>query len=476
MQVRRLTAGLFAGAALAAVAAPAAHAADVWDPVKGTPSPAGAEVKADRFKAFTLDDAALKADLRGAGKTQRAAARTVLALPAPDGTLQRFAVYETSIMEPGLAAKHPDIKTYAGQGLDDPNASVVADTSSLGFHASVRTPKGGWYVDPYYKGDDSVYASYFTRDAVNDEAKDFVESDPVGEGKPADAAAAAELGPEIQLRTYRLALTTDPSYANYHGAANVTAAKVTLMNRVNQIYNTESAIKMVLIADNDKLNLNTVAMATGANGPCGSAPCFTATNSCNAVLDRNRFVIGQIIGADAYDIGHIAMGNSGGGVAGLGVVGGANKARGCTGLATPVGDYFAVDYVAHEMGHEFNGNHTFNGTQVNSSCNRAGNTSVEPGSGTSVMAYAGICGQDNLQPHSDPYWVPKSYEEILSLVTNTPARPLVNEVQNVALRDFDGTDSFTLGYGDKTTAPIVRGPSYTAAAIQNALQGVTEVQ
>ena len=98
------------------------------------------------------------------------------------------------------------------------------------------------------------------------------------------------------------------------------------MNRVNQIYNTESAIKLVLIADNDLLNLNTVALATGANGPCGSAPCFTATNSCNAVLNRNRFVIGQIIGADKYDIGHIAMGNAGGGVAGLGVVGGGNKA------------------------------------------------------------------------------------------------------------------------------------------------------
>ena len=251
------------------------------------------------------------------------------------------------------------------------------------------------------------------------------------------------------------------------------------MNRVNQIYNTESAIKMVLIADNDKLNLNTAALATGANGPCGSAPCFTsipATNGCSSVLDRNRFVIGQIIGADKYDIGHIALGSSGGGVAGLGVVGGSNKARGCTGIPTPVGDYYAVDYVAHEMGHEFNGNHTFNGTLSNCGGNRSGSTSVEPGSGSSIMAYAGICGLDNLQPHSDPYWVPKSYEEILSLVTNNPARPAVSEVQNVALRDFDGTDSFTLTYDGKTVGPFTRGTNYTAAAIQAALQGTTEVQ
>ena len=212
-------------------------------------------------------------------------------------------------------------------------------------------------------------------------------------GRGVEASAPApSLGPEIQLRTYRLALITDPSYATYHGVANVTAAKVTLMNRVNQIYETESAIRMVLIADNDKLNLNTVALATGANGPCGAAALLHGDELLRRVLDRNRIVIGQIIGASNYDVGHIAMGNSGGGVANLGVVGGNNKAGGCTGLATPIGDYFAVDYVAHEMGHQFAGNHTFNGTLVNCGGNRSGQTSVEPGSGSSVMAYAGICG------------------------------------------------------------------------------------
>ena len=168
------------------------------------------------------------------------------------------------------------------------------------------------------------------------------------------------------------------------------------------------------------------------------------------------------------------MGNSGGGVANLGVIGQSSKAGGCTGLTTPIGDYFAVDYVAHELGHQFNGNHTFNGTLVNCGGNRSGQTSVEPGSGSSVMAYAGICGQDNIQPHSDPYWVPKSYEEILSLVAGDRAN--LNEVQNVSFRDFDGTDSFTLSWAGRTSAPIVRGTNFTAAAVQAAIQGVSEVQ
>ena len=87
----------------------------------------------------------------------------MLSLPGPGGDTQRFRVYESSIMEAGLAAKHPEIKTYAGRGIDDPTASIVADTSPLGFHASVRSASGGWYVDPYYKRQDRTSTSATSR-------------------------------------------------------------------------------------------------------------------------------------------------------------------------------------------------------------------------------------------------------------------------------------------------------------------------
>ena len=156
---------------------------------------------------------------------------------------------------------------------------------------------------------------------------------------------------------------------------------------------------------------------TGANGPCGTAACYTGVAGrrllAAARSTRTRIVIGQIVGASDYDIGHIALGQDGGGVAELASVGRSGKARGCTGLDPPVGDFFAVDYVAHEMGHQFAGNHTFNGTQGNcSGFNRNPDTSVEPGSGSSIMAYAGICADDDLQPHSDPYFSQRSFEEI----------------------------------------------------------------
>ena len=191
-------------------------------------------------------------------------------------------------------------------------------------------------------------------------------------------------------------------------------------------------------------------------------------------LGRNRIVLGQIIGAANYDVGHIMLGRNGGGVANLGVIGGNIKAQGCTGLPTPVGDYMAVDYVAHEMGHQFAGNHTFNGTQSNcSGGNRNAGTSVEPGSGSSIMAYAGICQQDNLQPHSDPYWSQRSYDEITALVTGVRAN--VSEVQNVSLRGFDGSDGVTLFFKGSSVGPFVRGVNYTAADIQGVLSG-QEVQ
>ena len=169
---------------------------------------------------------------------------------------------------------------------------------------------------------------------------------------------------------------------------------------------------------------------------------------------RARFVIGQIIGASNYDIGHLALGQPGGGVANLGVVGRANKAGGCTGIPTPIGDFYAIDYVAHEMGHQFSGNHPFNGNQLNcSGGNRSAANSVEPGSGSSIMAYAGICLTDDLQPHSDPYFSQRSLQEISTYTSSNQAA--INEVQTASLRHFGGGNEVQV---------VTFGPGYAPAA------------
>ncbi|NHC15982.1 M12 family metallo-peptidase, partial [Motilibacter deserti] len=459
----------------------AVRAEAVWTNVSDSPAATykgkPAAVEPTDFNAVKLDRAGMAKILDAAPNESPTITGSVLSIPKPDGGFARFTITEYAMMEPGLAAKHPEIKTYTGVGIDDTTATLHADLTPLGFHASVRSEKGAWYVDPYYKGDQSLYISYFGRDLEEKTHGTFVERDGAGLASAAavvDAAdVAASAGPSIGsvLRTYRLALVTDPSYANYFGAANVTAAKVTLMNRVNQVYEDDLSIRLVLIAQNDLLNFNTTAQTTGANGPCGAAPCYTSVTTCNGtLLNRNRIVVGQLIGASNYDIGHIALGLSGGGVASAGV--GANvKANGCTGLPNPVGDYMAIDYVAHEMGHQFSGSHTFNGVQRNCSAgNRSVNASVEPGSGSSIMAYAGICWQDDLQPHSDPYFHAFSQEQITGYVTRDLAP--INEVQTVSLRDFDsdGNDAFQLIVNGQPTAPIVRGLNYSAAGIKAALE------
>jgi reprolysin-like metallo-peptidase family M12B len=448
------------------------------------------------YRAYTLDTDGLAVALAAApmeGTAGAAAGGARLVVPAPTGELVTFEVVESPVMEHRLAAAHPEIRTYSGHAVGFPD-SIRIDVSPLGFHASVRGDHPSWYVDPAYRQDDSLYLAYFGQSLPAPE-RGLVE--PELSARQLDdlsrvTAAGVSAGPDapVTQRTYRLALLTDPSYAQFYAAglndgtqdaasnAAVLAAKVTLVNRVNEVYEDDLGVRMVLIDDTDKLNLNTAAKANAPGGPCGPISCYDTSGATNpvieagctaALLTRTRLVIGQLVGAGSFDIGHIGLGIDGGGIASVGVVGGNSKAQGCTGLPFPTGDFYAIDYVAHEMGHQFSGAHTFNGVQGScATTNRTAASSVEPGSGSSVMGYAGICQQDNLQPHSDPYFSQRSQTEIGSYVD--AQLPAVNEVDSSAFTGFDDTDAFTITVGGATTAPIVRGTSYTAAGIKAAIE------
>ena len=433
--------------------------------------------------ALTRDSLSTMLDTAPLEFTSAADNPLLLALPTPQGNFETFAVVEAPVMAPELAAKFPEINTYRGQSVDNPANSLRFDITPAGFHAQVLGPDGGYLIDPYYHLDQSVYVSYarsdFQLDPItadlrgseleivkNIDGSTIYRSD-VGdlslppafdaEHPPegfhtchtghchaedgsvisyAEVAATLPSGLDVEpiivdpyqsaeldpgegdppvldrtgqsLRTYRLANATTVEYTNYHGGTKSAgmAAVVTAVNRVTQVYEIELTVRMELVPDNDDL-------------------IFVGSDSYSnfdgfAMLSQNQSVIDSMIGNGNYDIGHV-FSTGGGGVAYLGVVGESGfKARGVTGLSNPINDPFYIDYVAHEMGHQYGATHTFNGDS--SSCsggNRTGSTAYEPGSGSTIMAYAGICGNDNLQGNSDPYFHSASLDQIISYLDNS---------------------------------------------------------
>ena len=332
-----------------------------------------------------------------------AQSEVVLNLPMPNGEMERFQIFDAPIMESELAAKYPMLHAYAGVGVDDPTATLRLGVTQHGFHAMVISARNGSaYIDPYAKGDTEHYISYYKKNLNNTNTS--FKCHHSGEANT-DAAPTNDL-PEFQgdcmLRTYRAAISATGEYTQFHGGtvADALAAIHTSLNRVNSIFEREVGLTMVLVNDNDQIiftNPNTDPFSN---------------NNGSAMLDENQTVVDNAIGADNYDIGHV-FSTGGGGIAYVSSPCSSIKAKGVTGLPSPVGGPFDVDYVAHEMGHQFGANHT----QNNDNCNRNDATAMEPGSGSTIMGYAGVCAP-YVQFSSDEYFHSISIQEITDNILN----------------------------------------------------------
>ncbi|KUG09507.1 reprolysin-like metallopeptidase [Solirubrum puertoriconensis] len=378
-----------------------------------------------RYRVVTVQMANLRAALAQApdGNNARRSG-TVVALPLPDGSSGRFRVTETQVMAPELAARYPAIKTYSAQGIDDPTATAYFDVSGAGLHAMILSAGNTVYVDPAAGGQEHLV--FYKRD-INDAALArrvcLTQTPSVLNQRlsPLQNGTAARSN-GTQLRTYRLAMACTGEYAAKKGGTTegALAGIVASVNRVSGVYEKELSIRLRLVANTDQLIFLDPATDPYTN------------ESSETTLNTNQQVTDQRIGPANYDIGHVFT-TDGGGLAGLGVVCvGNNKARATTGLPNPVGDAFDIDFVAHEMGHQFGANHTFNATDANN-CrvgNRSGSTAYEPGSGSTIMAYAGICAPYNLQANSDAYFHTASYDEILDHVTTLGACASISNTGN----------------------------------------------
>jgi hypothetical protein len=386
-----------------------------------------------RFELASLNQQTLRQAITsstlnaGAANTPPQTSGSVVTLPLPDASFARFLVQEASIMEPALERQFPGFKSYRGQGIDDPTMTVRFDESPDGLHAIILLSGRTYYIDPFplRAGDRQTHIVFAKDDFRGDEKQIRCL---VGEDPDADSNVRRRGSRPLPatngsvLRTYRLAVAATGEYTKFHGGTVTAAMKaiLTTVNRVNAIYESDLAISLKLVGNENKI------IYTDPN-----TDPYTNSNA-DKLLIENQSNLDKEIGTANYDIGHVfAVGA--GGVASLRSVGQVDaKAKGVTGSPKPVGDPFDVDYVAHEMGHQFGANHTFNATTAGCNGNRNPATAYEPGSGSTIMAYAGICGESDLQTNSNSYFHAASLQEIIDYVTSDEIKavPIITATNN----------------------------------------------
>ncbi|MGK2859126.1 MAG: reprolysin-like metallopeptidase, partial [Thermoanaerobaculia bacterium] len=334
----------------------------------------------------------------------------VITLPMPDGAFSRFAVQESPMIDDAMAASMPEVRTYLAQGIDDRAASARLDFTAFGFHGFVIGPAGSVYIDPISDDDRVHYASYWRRDFRVDEDLVPFKCSLTGRGKASASKAArrieatvpAEVTPATGpvLRTYRLALAATGEYSKAHGGTSTTAraTMITTVNRINAIFESELAIRLMMV-DN-----RSIIFADAATDPY--------TNRLDDDIYVNSEVLDSRVGSANYDVGHLLVTDVGGLAFQPTVCNSFLKAEGVSGLGSADGHPLYVEIVGHELGHQLGAGHTFNSGVSFCRSERWWSEAFEPGSGSTIMSYAGICREENLQLLSDPYFHSTSFESI----------------------------------------------------------------
>jgi len=367
---------------------------------KDAEPPAGAKSVALVERWLHVDEDALRQEISQGLKASGGSVE--LELPMPYGGSKRFRLSPSEVMAPELAARYPRIQTFAGHGIDDPLDRIRFELLPQGVGAMLFGVDGVVVLQPQGKSGSYVV---FQRETVAERSNlvcNVTRIEPAARSllphplqHPAASPRKVVGG---QLRRYRTAIATTGEYSSFHGGTKelVQAEIARAVNRVNQVFENEVGVTLQLVGNNDTvifLDANTDPYTNDDGG---------------AMLDQNQTTLDNLIGTANYDLGHV-FSTGGGGVAATNPCSPESKAQGVTGLDTPTNDPFWIDYVAHEIGHQFGGNHTFNDNSQGGCAgdNRNQDTAFEPGSGSTIIAYAGICGtlgNQNLQNNSDPYF------------------------------------------------------------------------
>ncbi|MCB0685072.1 MAG: proprotein convertase P-domain-containing protein [Saprospiraceae bacterium] len=339
-------------------------------------------------------------------------------LVMPDGEVASFDVSNSSNFAEGLQRRFPEIRTYLLQSQSHKDITGRLDITPHGMHAVLKHPKGEIYLDPYQEGNDQYFLVYYTRDyrvapeimkIYNKHEHHFLQNE-AGfiDQKPVRSPFARELEDQVSLRTYRIAICATGEYtSNHNGTVEGTLAAInTALNRINFVMESELAIHLQLIENNDQL-----IFFDGTSDP------FSDGNPSQMALENNNYLVANL-GTANYDVGHVfgSTCNSVVGVSGgVGIV--------CTGMKgfgasceISTSDRFYIGIVCHELGHQFGAQHTWNNCPPAPDGQFNGSTAFEPGSGSTIMSYAGSCGNQNVAFDSDNYYHSNSIQAIKNYI------------------------------------------------------------
>ncbi|WP_288438783.1 reprolysin-like metallopeptidase [uncultured Chryseobacterium sp.] len=375
---------------------------------------------------YKLDLALLRSQLKNAQEMGPNAAPVIISLPTVDGRIERFKVFSFPVLAKEIADKY-ELGSYVGTSVEDPGKylrfsvspnelqSMIIDGDKYEFIEPLTTDKSVYAVHPKtMKNPNGFICSTKESPASKKQIDALLKKGKSIANQPTSFAKTSDK----KYRTMRLAMSVTGEYTQFFGGVAGAWAQVNnTMSRVNGVFEKDFALHL------NVLNYPALIFDNPATDPYASVTSASSPpDTWNTELQNQ---LTTVVGESNYDIGHLFGASGGGGNAGC--IGcfclspttdePEGKGSGITSPATgsvnpsaaypPSGDNFDIDYVAHEMGHQLGANHTFSHSLEGSGVN------MEPGSGSTIMGYAGITGANfDVQPHSDPYFHIASIDQV----------------------------------------------------------------
>ncbi len=386
-------------------------------------APSDRSIVPHHYQTFHLDVNTLKKTLKDAPLEFSEEARTsplLLDLPLPDGTMVTFSITESPVMKPELSAKYPDIKAYSGHTKAEGGIKLRFTLTQLGFSGAMTklVDRETFYIDRYASGVTDYYISYNVSDhqpsvpqehltcGLDDSNSPIPDLDPVGLTSTSNSTSASSRGDGelVKLRVYTVAITTTGEWAGGQGSVANVLAKITEgVARLNQIFEVDLALRIIMAENSDML-----IFMDPVTDP------YPDSQNAGQMIGLNTGVINGIIGQGNYDIGHLFDNScSTGGLASLGSVCSGNKGSAITCHYTNDFEFAITQITAHEMGHQFDAPHTWNRCQLDNLDNINSGTAYEPGSGNTIMSYYGVCNpSQNVENGPHDYYHANSLERI----------------------------------------------------------------